>query len=248
MKVVAPTFQEISYDSPYKMIERAGRVCYKSENYIKEGSDVLFTKKILSFNHGSVLEHAYLVFEVLDRNLFSKMRSFSLKFLTFTESEKCLLSGNFRALYELYFSFEEESFYPFFAYLENLFPDIFPQKYQKYLRKDLFRKLEKSEICSLREEEKEVHLSITILFLTDRGVSHELVRHRLASYAQESTRYCNYSKDKFAHEISFVRPLNLTKEQEILWEEAMKNAEKSYFSLIESGAKAEQARSVLPNS
>lgn len=94
------------------------------------------------------------------------------------------------------------------------------------------------------------HFSISVRVITDRGVSHEWVRHRIASYSQESTRYCNYAKDKFGGEITFVRPTRLnegTPEYEA-WARAMENAEKSYFELLSMGVTPETARSVLPNS
>lgn len=94
------------------------------------------------------------------------------------------------------------------------------------------------------------HISITVRLVCDRGVSHELVRHRLASYSQESTRYANYSKDKFGNEITVIRPFfwfeDSLEYQE--WKKAMEQAEKAYMKLIELGASPEQARSVLPNS
>ena len=92
------------------------------------------------------------------------------------------------------------------------------------------------------------HSSITIKFVCDRGVSHELVRHRLASFSQESTRYCNYSKSKFGHEITVVRPIYIqedTDEYEI-WLNQCRSAEDSYFELLKKGIKPEVARSVLP--
>lgn len=94
------------------------------------------------------------------------------------------------------------------------------------------------------------HFSITVKFICDRGVSHELVRHRVASYAQESTRYCNYSKDKFGNELTFIIPCFWNKNSvcEELWQQAMRQAEVKYFELLEAGATPEQARSVLPNS
>ena len=77
------------------------------------------------------------------------------------------------------------------------------------------------------------HEAVTVRMICDRGITHEIVRHRIASYSQESTRYCNYSGDKFGNEA---------------WMRAMENAEKSYFELIELGATPQEARSVLPNS
>lgn len=93
------------------------------------------------------------------------------------------------------------------------------------------------------------HISISVRVVCDRGVSHEWVRHRIASYSQESTRYCNYAGDRFGGEIAFIRPYFA--EDEALfsaWKAAMENAEKSYFELLQKGAKPEDARSVLPNS
>ncbi|MFW5791060.1 MAG: FAD-dependent thymidylate synthase [Desulfohalobiaceae bacterium] len=94
------------------------------------------------------------------------------------------------------------------------------------------------------------HASVTVRFVCDRGVTHELVRHRLASYSQESTRYANYSKDKFGNEITVIRPL-FWKEgspEYAEWLSAMQQAEQSYLRLISGGARAQEARSVLPNS
>ena len=94
------------------------------------------------------------------------------------------------------------------------------------------------------------HEKLTARIICDRGVSHELVRHRLASYSQESTRYCNYSKGKFGKELTFIRPCFWTDEslQYHLWRSAMSTAEGVYMYLLENGAKPEEARSVLPNS
>jgi len=94
------------------------------------------------------------------------------------------------------------------------------------------------------------HIFLTVKFIIDRGVSHELVRHRLASYSQESTRYANYSKNKFGNEITVIRPCfwEDTSPEYMEWKKAMELAEQSYLELIRIGARPEQARSVLPNS
>ena len=94
------------------------------------------------------------------------------------------------------------------------------------------------------------HFGFSVKFICDRGVSHELVRHRLASYTQESSRYCNYSDDKFGNEITFIRPLFFTNHSTyITWRMACQNAEESYFTLLNKyHCKPEEARSVLPNS
>lgn len=94
------------------------------------------------------------------------------------------------------------------------------------------------------------HASATVRFVCDRGVTHEIVRHRLASYSQESTRYANYSKDKFGNEITVIRPCFWEEgsAEYAIWLEAMQQAEASYLLLTKKGASAQQARSVLPNS
>lgn len=94
------------------------------------------------------------------------------------------------------------------------------------------------------------HFSITIKFVCDRGASHEIVRHRLASYCQESTRYCNYSKGKFGGEITVVRPVYLDPDTCAYraWESACKAAETAYFELLDWGCSPQEARAVLPNS
>ena len=94
------------------------------------------------------------------------------------------------------------------------------------------------------------HSSLSVKFTVDRGVSHELVRHRIASFAQESTRYCNYSKDKFDNGITFIKPFFWEEgtEEYCNWEQAMSLAETGYLSAINMGATPQEARSILPNS
>ncbi|MBQ4541691.1 MAG: FAD-dependent thymidylate synthase [Clostridia bacterium] len=94
------------------------------------------------------------------------------------------------------------------------------------------------------------HASVTVKFVVDRGVSHEIVRHRIASYCQESTRYCNYSKDDFGSEITCIIPhyLDYKSEGWETWKAAMKSCEDAYFKLLDIGHTAQEARAVLPNS
>lgn len=101
------------------------------------------------------------------------------------------------------------------------------------------------------------HESITVRMVCDRGITHEIVRHRIASYSQESTRYCNYTNDKFGNQITVIDlasgfQYNLDDDKDLalykVWTEALENAEKSYFKMLELGATPQEARSVLPNS
>jgi thymidylate synthase (FAD) len=107
---------------------------------------------------------------------------------------------------------------------------------------------------------KERHLSllefvdVSVNITCDRGVTHELVRHRLCSFAQESTRYCNYSGEKFGRELTFVYPWwtcnagALDTKKYAIWEDAMRTAEARYMQMLDEGGSAQEARSVLPNS
>lgn len=94
------------------------------------------------------------------------------------------------------------------------------------------------------------HEKVTVTLICDRGVTHEIVRHRIASYSQESTRYCNYSNDKFGGELTFIKPC-FWKEHDplyLLWLDQMQQIENCYNKMIRQGATAQQARSILPNS
>lgn len=132
------------------------------------------------------------------------------------------------------------------------------------------------KICNKYEHESVIeHSSLTVKFIIDRGVSHELVRHRLAAFSQESTRYCNYTKDKFSGHVTFIIPEWLTSAlspfaednsimpdrilddmlleknvdgNALVWVNAMNDAERSYNLLIGNGWTPQQARAVLPNS
>ena len=94
------------------------------------------------------------------------------------------------------------------------------------------------------------HSSLSVRFVCDRGVTHEIVRHRLASYCQESTRYCNYFNEQFGAEITVIEPLYLEPNTNAyaVWKEAMELSERAYFWLLEEGLTPQEARAVLPNS
>ena len=100
------------------------------------------------------------------------------------------------------------------------------------------------------------HAKVTVKFVVDRGVSHEIVRHRMASYCQESTRYCNYSGDKFGGEITVIEPCYLSLDDCSLkeatkyaqWNAACEASEHLYFAMLDKGCSPQEARAVLPNS
>ena len=148
---------------------------------------------------------------------------------------------------------------PSFELLGNINPDDLLKNIEQFGRvcyksekestsasADMFvRKIIQSGHESVIEHEK-----ITVKIICDRGVTHELVRHRIASYSQESTRYCNYSKDKFGNELTFIKPCYWDEGSKpyAIWLEQMEAIESSYLELMSIGASPEQARSILPNS
>jgi thymidylate synthase (FAD) len=113
------------------------------------------------------------------------------------------------------------------------------------------------KLKNLKHESVLEHGAITVRFVIDRGISHELVRHRLASYSQESTRYCNYGKDSFGGEIAVIDLASgfgydlgneAVRKKYGIWQRAMASAEYSYFEMLDADATPQEARSVLPNS
>lgn len=95
------------------------------------------------------------------------------------------------------------------------------------------------------------HESITVKFVVDRGISHEIVRHRIAAYTQESTRYCNYSQGRFGYEITVIAPFYLEDKESnafLEWKHACRNAEDSYFYMLKNDCSPQEARAVLPTS
>ena len=102
----------------------------------------------------------------------------------------------------------------------------------------------------LRKEHESVveHFSVTVKFTGSRGFSHQLVRHRIASYSQQSMRYCNFSRSKFGSEIKFIKPPKIQRNTQefVIWQKQVEGAERAYMELIDIRIKAQDARSVLP--
>ena len=244
MKLIKPSFeiwnQPAGLEGVYKQIEGVGRVCYKSEDKIAEGTAKAFVDRMIKSGHGAMLEHGtvYLkVFNVIENSeLIDKYKSNKYSVVKEgTEVYNChgdILYGSCKCITTNYRVLVEN------GWLDDL----------KY-------------ICKPTEFHEK---RITVHFVCDRGVSHEFVRHRVMSFAQESTRYCNYSKDKFGNELTFIQPCWLDDERlklygpyhtvirdkslESIFIASLNNAEKDYIDLIDLGWKPQEARAVLPNS
>lgn len=237
MKLIKPSFeiwnQPAGLEGVYKQIEKVGRVCYKSEDKITEGSAKPFVDRMIRSGHGAMLEHGtvYLKFETvksaihpLDKYYYNKYSKVCTEEGLTKQTKIVFVTTNLRVLIEN-------------GWMDDL----------QYL-------------CKPTEYHER---RVTVHFVCDRGVSHEFVRHRVMSFAQESTRYCNYSKDKFDNQVTFVIPswcnsLIEGSEQkyftfeinrdEIVFMDALQNAQNSYLSLLKLGWKPQEARAVLPNS
>lgn len=246
MKLIKPSFeiweQPSGPEGVYKQIERAGRICYKSEDKITEDSAKSFVDRMIKSGHGAMLEHGTVyLYNPGDKQMLDMIKRYSenpysrLKVIKADSTGAIIgpvwITTNYRVIVEN--NWENDLIY----YSPNPVP-LHPKR-------------------------------ITVHFVCDRGVSHEFVRHRVMSFAQESTRYCNYSKDKFSNECTFIYPnwfnkyfednyssLDVRDWQtgldiacaETNWIYAMLYAEKAYFSSISNGMKPQQARAVLPNS
>ena len=241
-------------------IELVGRTCYKSTENIKEGSAQKFVANLIKHGHEAMLEHASFCFEI-SYGVYKYMTEIIQyleenedyeSFMRFTKSGRILMSGNVRAWRDLfryinYFEFIPVCFKDFIQ--EN--PVLFPEYQNKRFNDRDLGTIKPVHTADLKtEDEVLTHLNVTVRFIVDRGISHELVRHRMASFAQESTRYCNYSKDKFGGKLTFIIPENFrfgTPKWKV-WKEQMMGAEKAYLLMIDYGVPPEMARTVLPNS
>lgn len=273
------TYLDTADLSPYQFMEKAGRTCYKSEANITDESAVKFVRGLKKSGHTAMLEHSHIILSVsndiavpfiesIKNNDFdvdgTKVRIGN--YLNITECGPVfVISGSFRAFFALY----DERFTAnktsnavklVMKKLNETFPDLFDDvdiklvdgkifvmdrdNFISFARATFTPDAEKANACISR------HLTHTCKFVCDRGITHEFVRHRPASFAQESTRYCNYSKDQFGNEITVIRPSEFVEgtEEYNAWKDACEKAEYDYFKLLKLGVKPQFARDVLPTS
>lgn len=249
------------FETTYQFLEKIGRVCYKSEDRITEDSAEKFVKMLVENKHFSVLEHERinLYFKGIDYEYYcveTLAEKYKFSYLEPIKSAVgitlgAVFSAPLRTFLEMQENYDLTS--AFRKFLGSKFPALF--SYNK-----IFDGFDYPEIYLLSREAilkdpKLVQLAgklinHTIHFQCDRGVSHEIVRHRLEHYSQESTRYCNYSQSKFGNSISFIRPV-FWKEDSVNYHRWLRNCADScddYFFEIKNGAKPEEARLVLNQS
>ena len=243
-----------------KKIEMVGRTCYKSTDKITDGSAEKFVEGLIKRGHEAMLEHASFCFDI-DYGVYRRMKDliqmlsdeFEYKsFIRFTFDERALMSGNVRAWRELFRHLDTYDVIPdcFKGFIDK-YPILFAEWKNAIFSTENIGSIRLVHTDNLwTEYEFLTHCDVTVRFIVDRGISHEIVRHRPASFAQESTRYCNYSKDKFGSQIAFIIPSGFSygSPEWKIWKDAMECAEAYYMGMIKAGAAPEWARTVLPNS
>lgn len=268
MKLIESSVQIIEEKDPYKMIELAGRTCYKSEDKITENSAKEFVDRMIKLGHGAMLEHGTIYLNVPEQTYTETLED---EFGKFNNPNNGLVDRYRKNKYSKVNSVaaDEE--------LRKKYPKVRPFKLtHHYITTNLRVIVENGweEDLEWQCEPTEHHEKrITAKFTCDRGVSHEFVRHRVFSFAQESQRYCNYNKDKFNNELTFIKPtwldiptgdytywdgdwcdidnmkIQLPSDNGIadnfLW--CLNNAGMQYRLLINKGLKPQEARGVLPN-
>lgn len=278
MKIIVPSVEimrtglEKEYITPEKHIEKVGRTCYKSEDKITDDSAAKFVSGLIKRGHEAMIEHFSLIFktneftyeemsedyEMLMHNIDIDLTEPLRPYLRFTDQQmsdgeqRCIVSANMRA-WRCFVGACVEGYGFIPQYLHGIVRcySLFFPEFQEYVPHIIQNdKLIPIAVSELTENERWVHQDITVKFTCDRGVSHEIVRHRVASFAQESTRYCNYGLDKFGNEITVIRP-SWCKEGSLvydIWRHGCQENEDTYFAMMHENATPQEARSVLPNS
>lgn len=228
-------------NSVYRQIEIAGRTCYKSEDKITETSAKEFVDRMVKSGHGAMLEHGTVYL--------ANKNSCDEELLKYKNNKYSV----YKSIYECKKICQDDIDYYYSEYVTTNYRVLIENGWLDDLQ----------YLCKPTEYHEK---RVTVKFICDRGVSHEFVRHRVMSFAQESTRYCNYSKDKFGNELTFIIPCweqlpegHMKSEEFYIYEQRygvatrvfLTNlywAESNYLDLLDRGWKPQEARAVLPNS
>ena len=278
MRLIKQSFEVLDRRglNPQQKIEAAGRLAYKSEDKITQTSSGTFVDKIYTAGHYPVLEFANLhvmveSVDVDDTFVSAEMNKLinpliDSKFITFQtlgaeKGIKFLLSGTVRAFLEFegsYYGKDNLILNGLYKFLSDLpsFPFEFDDEDKEQSTAFSFSLVKPSAVMQLPEDIYERHIMCAVKFITNRAVSHELVRHRPCSWIQESQRYCRYDQEKFGSEVTFIIPdafwkecLNINDPNEPLniWASMCKKAERAYLKLLTTSS-PQAARTILPNS
>jgi len=259
MIVVDPSYaiqDDLDQGSLVTRLEACGRICYKSEEKISEGSALPFVKKIAEHGHNSVMEMAVVTLRLrCSSQQITDFMGCQPKFLIVDPVVNGLLvTGSIRAFRELYLSFPESVLVQAMVdFLGASHPYLLEGVWQPVNRQKgvsiAVEKMTLDEVEHLEPLLLSRHRFLSVKFIVNRAVTHELVRHRPCSFLQESQRYCRYSQDKFGKQVTFIRPLFFAPDSNEykLWQQAMELTEDLYLQLLETST-PQAARTVLPNS
>lgn len=266
MKLIDSDVTIIPYEDPYKLVETVGRTCYKSESNITDESSKKFVENLIKNKHFAMLEHARITFKIKQDtsdnhcsynhvlNYCKLCAEFQQvpKAYVYDGSDYIILSVTMSHLYNP--KWEHFTCAKILAFLRQIF--TYRDTISGYSSCEILLGAISIEILN-NDDIDDVTCgpcwrdmkTMTARFICDRGVSHELVRHRVA-LAQESQRYCNYGLEKFGKEITYIKPSRYdewTVGMKQAFEYALTTAEHAYFNLINLGLKPQEARGVLPN-
>ena len=261
MKIIPPSFEilsELDRGPMATRLEACGRICYKSEAKITPDSAGPFIRNILKSGHNSVAEMAVCTIKVtLDtRAMVERFFETLPKFLAVSALEKnvLLITASVRAFRELYMSHPNvkmvKGVTKFLAERTPIFFfDLAPKKGWPQQDGVLVEKLSLAEVDRLPADLLSRHRYLAVKLITNRAVTHEIVRHRPCSFLQESQRYCRYDKEQFGSEVTFIKPMFFEEgtPEYALWLKAMQETEAIYLKLLETSS-PQAARTVLPNS
>lgn len=258
MQILKAGYEIYPIVTSYKVlnrIEEIARVCYKSEDKIATGSAQKMVRALVNNKHYAMLEHGSIIMGTDERGyedflrLLSNVRDFEgeIPYIRYTPkaySGRYIISGNMRAWLELMDLCKQYQIKVSHSLLNVLKQDEYSPIFNNV---SVWEKLEgtfyRIEPTQLINSEQYIHLDVSVKFIVDRGVSHEIVRHRKASFAQESTRYCNYNKTG----VAYIKPCFIeenTVEMDNWVDECMAN-EALYTAQIEAGKTPQEARGSL---
>ena len=233
MKLIKPSYQIIeptgyTIDNIYKSIELVGRVSHKSEDRITEDSAKTFVERVVKMNHLSTCEFGtvYLKIPVTHWGYLHYSGEDSEYDFDYFPTHRCINPYSRMTIVDN------------IAYITTNYRVLVENNWLNDLK----------YLCEPTEYH---HKRYTVKFICDRGILAEFTRHRKFSFMAESSRYNNYSKDKFGNELTFIKPCWLTGGMKsnltyLEWETTLQEIEKSYLMLTKNGWKPEQARNILP--
>lgn len=278
MNIVKPNHRLMyPIKNPLKHIEEIGRRCYKSEDAITETSAEPFVHRLFERGHHAMIEHFRFIVEINQYDYYPIARCVEYnKYITLTAEGRYIMSASARGINDMYEALcnsEKIDDMVTASVLVGIAQSIISHygcatMFHKGIIEDSVSKDAYDDVRiiedfgELSDHEYQMHAWYSVVFTCDRGVTHEMVRHRDASFAQESTRYCNYSGGKYGSSITVIDPLFFDKNEKlryvdgcdrainkyIVWKDCMDYIENAYMLLTKLGATPQEARTVLPTS